>query len=128
MVLMHGFAGVVVLAGFAAAGLSLGAAITVVNGPDVAAPWLFELSLLLMAHWALRTVWILRELIVVVRNEDMVWGKEKAIRQVKKGRFDNPHWSKTHKEKRPAQKDEPSSTTFRRGHICPARSGKLGGA
>ena len=75
------------LAGFAAAGLSPGAAIAVVNGPDVAAPWLFELSLLLMAHGALRTVWILRELIVVVRNEDMVWSKEKGTRQVNERTF-----------------------------------------
>jgi hypothetical protein len=70
------------LAGFAAAGLSLTASIFAVNGPAVAAPWVFELSLFLMVHGALRTIWILRELVTVVRNEDLLWTKQKGTREI----------------------------------------------
>lgn len=70
------------LAGFAAAGLSLASAICIVNGPVFIAPWIFELSLFLMAHGALRTIWILRELVTVVRTEDLQWSKEKMTRKI----------------------------------------------
>lgn len=70
------------LAGFTAAGLSLGSSIFVVNGPAFLAPWLFEMSLLLMAHGAARTIWILRELVTVVRNQDLVWSKERLTRKI----------------------------------------------
>lgn len=70
------------LAGFAAAGLSLASAVCIVNGPTFIAPWIFELSLLLMAHGAARTVWILRELVTVVRTEDLAWSKERMTRKI----------------------------------------------
>lgn len=70
------------LAGFAAAGLSLASSVCAVNGPVWLAPWFFELSLFLMAHGALRTIWILRELVTVVRNEDLEWSREKMTRQI----------------------------------------------
>ncbi|WP_455834121.1 hypothetical protein [Pseudarthrobacter siccitolerans] len=70
------------LAGFTAAGLSLASSICTVNGPVWLAPWLFELSLLLMFHGALRTVWILRSLVTVVRNQDLEWAREKMTRKI----------------------------------------------
>ena len=70
------------LAGFTAAGLSLASSILMVNGPDFLAPWVFEMSLFLMAHGTVRTIWILRELVTVVRNQDLVWSKEKLTRKI----------------------------------------------
>lgn len=69
-------------AGFTAAGLSLASSILIVNGPAFLAPWVFEMSLFLMAHGALRTIWILRELVTVVRNEDLAWSKERLTRKI----------------------------------------------
>ena len=70
------------LAGFTAAGLSLASSVLVVNGPAFLAPWVFEMSLFLMAHGAVRTIWILRELVTVVRNQDLAWSKERMTRKI----------------------------------------------
>lgn len=58
------------ISGFAAAGLSLAAA--VLSGIDlgVISPWLFEWSMLLLIHGTVRIMWLLRALMGVVYAED----------------------------------------------------------
>lgn len=58
------------ISGFAAAGLSLAAA--VLSGIDLGwiSPWLFEWSMLLLIHGTVRIMWLLRALMGVVYAED----------------------------------------------------------
>lgn len=56
--------------GFAATGLCLAAAILHSLGLAWLAPWLLELSLLLLLHGTWRIIWLLRELMVVAERED----------------------------------------------------------
>lgn len=58
------------ISGFAAAGLSLAAA--VISSIDLGwiSPWLFEASMLLLIHGTVRIIWLLRALMGVVYAED----------------------------------------------------------
>ncbi len=55
---------------FAAALLGILAAITQTTSGRTAAPWLFELGLVLLVHGALRLLWLLREMVAIVGADD----------------------------------------------------------
>jgi hypothetical protein len=68
----------VIASSFSSAALSLAAAVIVALGhPDVA-PWLFELSALLVVHAVLRMLWLLRTLMRVVKGEDDEKSRDQA--------------------------------------------------
>lgn len=58
------------VSGFAAAGLSLAAAVLAGVGANDWSPWLFEWSMLLLLHGTVRIIWLLRSLMDVVHTED----------------------------------------------------------
>lgn len=58
------------VSGFAAAGLSLFAAILAGLQFQIASPWIFEWSILLLVHGTLRIMWLLRSLMTVVATDD----------------------------------------------------------
>lgn len=60
------------LSGFEAVALSLGAAMLSVAGLTLLAPFAFEASCLLLLHGALRLIWILAQMIGIVRADDIV--------------------------------------------------------
>lgn len=60
------------LSGFEAVALSLGAAMLSVAGLTLIAPFAFEASCLLMLHGSLRLLWILSQMIGIVRADDVV--------------------------------------------------------
>lgn len=55
---------------FVAAGLGLTAALLAGIQAGAYSPWLFELGILLLAHSAVRMVWLLRAMMLVIRAED----------------------------------------------------------
>lgn len=59
------------LSGFVAVLLCVGAALSSVAGAPQIAPWFFELAILILAHGALRLVWILQGLIGIVQADDV---------------------------------------------------------
>lgn len=50
--------------------LGIVAAVTQLTSGKVAAPWLFELGVVLLAHGSLRLLWLLHELIEIVHADD----------------------------------------------------------
>ncbi len=60
------------LSGFEAVALSVTAALLSVSGLLLAAPFAFEASLLLLLHGSIRLVWILSQMIGIVRADDVV--------------------------------------------------------
>jgi hypothetical protein len=60
------------LSGFEAVALSVAAALLSVAGLPLLAAYVFEASLLLLLHGSLRLVWILAQMIGVVRADDVV--------------------------------------------------------
>ncbi|MCU1584345.1 MAG: preprotein translocase subunit SecD [Microbacteriaceae bacterium] len=59
------------LAGFEAVVLLVAATVCSIASSAWLAPWLFELALLVMAHGAARLIWILSQLIRIVRADDI---------------------------------------------------------
>jgi hypothetical protein len=57
-------------ASFAAAGLSLVAAVAIFVGAQAVAPWIVELALLLLVHSALRLLWLMNRLMNLVKTND----------------------------------------------------------
>lgn len=57
-------------ASFAAAGLSLAAAVSNFIGAQSLAPWIVELALLLLFHSALRLLWLMKRLMNLVKSND----------------------------------------------------------
>lgn len=57
-------------ASFAAAGLSLAAAVANFIGAQSVAPWIVELALLLLFHSALRLLWLMKRLMNLVKTND----------------------------------------------------------
>lgn len=57
--------------GFISAGFALLASLAALIGYKQYAPWLFELSVLFCVHGVVRLLWLLKDLIRVVRNDDM---------------------------------------------------------
>ncbi|MBT2536287.1 hypothetical protein [Arthrobacter sp. ISL-69] len=57
-------------ASFAAAGLSLAAAVANFVGAQWLAPWIVELALLLLLHSALRLLWLMKRLMNLVKTND----------------------------------------------------------
>ncbi|MGH4013630.1 MAG: hypothetical protein ACRDSL_06785 [Pseudonocardiaceae bacterium] len=55
---------------FAATFLGILAAITQTTSGRTAAPWLFELAIVLLVHGTLRLLWLLREMVAIVRADD----------------------------------------------------------
>jgi hypothetical protein len=55
---------------FAAALLGILAAITQTTSGRIAAPWLFELGIVLLVHGSLRLIWLLRGLVAIVGADD----------------------------------------------------------
>jgi len=60
------------LSGFEAVGLSVAAALLSVSGLPLLAAYVFEASLLILLHGSLRLVWILAQMIGIVRADDVV--------------------------------------------------------
>lgn len=60
------------LSGFEAVGFAVAAALLSVSGLLMAAPFAFEASLLLLLHGAIRLIWILAQMIGIVRADDVV--------------------------------------------------------
>lgn len=67
------------VSGFAAAGLSLAAAVLASLGAGQWSPWFFEWSMLLLLHGTVRIIWLLRALMAVVQTEDQA--ADRASRQ-----------------------------------------------
>jgi hypothetical protein len=55
---------------FAAALLGILASITQTASGRIAAPWLFELGIVLLVHGTLRLLWLLREMVAIVGADD----------------------------------------------------------
>jgi len=60
------------LSGFEAVALAVAAALLSVSGLTFIAPFAFEASLLLLLHGSIRLVWILSQMIGIVRADDVV--------------------------------------------------------
>lgn len=60
------------LSGFEAVGFSVAAALLSVSGLTLLASFAFEASLLLLIHGTLRLIWILAQMIGIVRADDVV--------------------------------------------------------
>lgn len=60
------------LSGFEAVALAVAAALLSVSGMPFVAPFAFEASLLLLLHGSIRLVWILAQMIGIVRADDVV--------------------------------------------------------
>lgn len=60
------------LSGFEAVAFAVAAALLSLSGLPFAAPFAFEASLLLLLHGALRLVWILAQMIGIVRADDVI--------------------------------------------------------
>lgn len=60
------------LSGFEAVALAIAAALLSISGWTLAAAFSFEASLLLLLHGALRLVWILSQMIGIVRADDII--------------------------------------------------------
>jgi hypothetical protein len=60
------------LSGFVAVAFALSAAILSVSGLTLPAPFAFEAGALILAHGAIRLLWILSQMIGVVRADDIV--------------------------------------------------------
>ncbi len=55
---------------FAGTLLGIMAAITQTTSGRIAAPWLFELGIVLLVHGSLRLLWLLREMVAIVSADD----------------------------------------------------------
>ncbi|WP_280300844.1 hypothetical protein [Nocardia neocaledoniensis] len=60
----------IVSSAFVAAGTSLAAAFLEANGQRFLASFLFELGVLLLLHSSLRSIWVMRILLILVRADD----------------------------------------------------------
>jgi hypothetical protein len=75
------------VSGFAAAGLSLFAAILAGLQFQAASPWIFEWSILLLVHGTLRIIWLLRSLMKVVASDDAAADRQSKTRSYTKDSF-----------------------------------------